>query len=125
MVDSGLKHYIGSLVNDLVIIHKSCSPEGITSLMKIKALTKVGPFKTIPTNSSLDKVVLVRRSKLLYLFAELRSGSFHRLVGMGSVAAIEDPQVLLREIEGESTIFPALKDIASSSSGPSKRPRYD
>lgn len=71
MVDLAL----GDIFNDLMVIHKSCSLGGPTSLLKITALAKVLAFKNIPKTSSLNKVVLVHRSKLLYLYGgEQRGG---------------------------------------------------
>lgn len=108
VADSALKHYIGGVYNDIFVIHKTCSPEGQTSLFKLKALTKAGPYKTIPVSSSLGKIVLVRRSKLVYLYDVQRGGALQGLIALGCAAGITDPQLILREIEGEKIIFPAL-----------------
>lgn len=109
VADSALKHYIGGISKDILVIHKTCSPEGATSLFKLKALTKAGPYKTIPVSSSLGKIVLVRRSKLVYLHDVKRGGVLQGLIGLGCAAGITDPQLILREIEGEKIIYPALK----------------
>lgn len=74
VVDSALKHYIGSITKDILVIHKMSSPEGATNLFKLKALTKVEPYKTIPISSSLEKMVLLQRSKLVYLYDEKQGG---------------------------------------------------
>ena len=107
--DSALKHYIGDIAKDIIVFHRTCSPDGPSSLYKLKALCKVAPFKTIPTNSSQGKIVLVRRSKLVYLYDEKRSGALYTLVGLGAIAGINDPQLILRDIEGESIILPTLQ----------------
>ena len=109
VADSALKQYIGGgIYNDIFVVHKACSPEGQTNLFKLKALTKAGPYKTIPVSSSLGKIVLVRRSKLVYLYDAQRGGALQGLVAMGCAARITDPQLILREIEGERIIFPVL-----------------
>ena len=108
VADAALKHYIGGIYNDIFVVHKTCSPEGQTNLFKLKALAKAGPYKTIPVSSSLGKIVLVRRSKLLYLYDAQRGGALQGLVALGCAAGITDPQLILRELEGEKIIFPAL-----------------
>ena len=60
-------------------------------------------------NSSLGKIVLVSRCKLLYLYDQKRGGALQVLVALGSIAKINDPELILREIEGESIIMYALK----------------
>lgn len=60
VVDSALKHYIGDIYKDILVIHKTCLPEGVTTLFKLKALTKDGPYRTVLVSSSLGKIVLVR-----------------------------------------------------------------
>ena len=99
MQDLALKHYIGDIANDILVFHRTCSPDGPSSLYKLKALCKVASFKTIPTNSSLGKIVLVRRSKLVYAYDEERSGALHTLVGLGEMAGITDPMLVLRDIK--------------------------
>ena len=120
--DSALKHYIGDIANkDIIVFHRTCSPDGPSSLYKLKALFQVAPFKTIPTNSSLGKIVLVRRSKLVYLYDEKRSGALHTLVGLGAIAGINEPQLILRDIKGESIILPALQGPSNPFSEPSNK----
>ena len=121
--DSALKHYIGEIAKDILVFHKTCSPNGLSSLYKLKALTKVASFKTIPMNSSLGNIVLVSRSKLLFLYDDKRGGALQALVALGSVAEINDPQLILREIEGETILLPALKGPNNPFSEPSNKRR--
>ena len=123
VADSALKQYISGIYNDIFVVHKACSPEGQTNLFKLKALTKAGPYKTIPVSSSLGKIVLVRRSKLVYLYDAQRGGALQGLVAMGCAAGITDPQLILREIEGERIIFPALIGPLPLSPEPSSKRR--
>ena len=69
----------------ILVFHKTCSPDGPSSLYKLKALTMVASFKNIPTNSSLGKIVLVRRSKLVFMYDEERGGALQALVALGSI----------------------------------------
>ena len=121
--DSALKHYIRDIAKNILVFHRTCSPDGPSSLYKLKSLCKVAPFKTIPINSSLGKIVLVRRSKLVYLYDEKRSGALHTLVGLGALAGINDPQLILRDVEGESIILPALQGPNNPFSEPSNKRR--
>ena len=123
VADFALKHYIGGIAKDILVIHKILSPEGATTLFKLKALTKAGPFKTIPVSSSLGKIVLVRRSKLVYLHDEKRGGMLQGLIALGEAAGITDPQLILREIEGERIIYPTLKGPLPLSPEPSSSKR--
>ena len=121
--DLALKHYIEDIAKDILVFHRTCSPDGPSSLYKLKALCKVAPFKTIPTNSSLGKIVLVRRSKLVYLYDEKKGGAPHTLVGLGAIAGVNDPQLILRDIKGESIILPALQGPNNPFSKPSNKRR--
>ena len=109
VADSTLKHYVGGIYKDILVIHKTCFPEGMTTLFKLKALTKAGPYKTIHVSSSLGKIVLVRQYKLIYLYDVQRGGVLQGLICFGCATGIMDPQLILREIEGEKIIYPTLK----------------
>ena len=119
--DSALKHYIGDIAKDILVFHRTCSPDGPSSLYKLKALTKVASFKTIPVNSSLGKIVLISRTKLLFLYDQKRGGALQALVALGSIAGINHPRLILREIEGESIILPALKGPDNPFSEPNNK----
>ena len=121
--DSALKHYIGDIAKDILVFHKTCSPDGPSSLYKLKALTKAASFKTIPVNSSRGKIVLISQSKLIFLYDQNRGGALQALVALGSIAGINDPRLILREIEGESIILPALKGPDNPFSEPSNKRR--
>ena len=119
--DSALKHYIGEIAKDILVIHKTCSPNGLSSLNKLKTLTKVASFKTIPMNTSLGNIVPASQSKLLFIYDEKNGGALQALVSLGSIAGINDPPLILREIEGESLLFPALKGPYNPFSEPSNK----
>ena len=119
--NSTLKHYIGDIAKDILVFHRTCSPDGPSSWYKLKALTKVASFKTIPINSSLGKIVLVHQSKLIFIYDEKKGGALQALVALGSIAGINDPRLILRDIEGESIIIPALKGPNNPFSEPSNK----
>ena len=125
MQDSALKEYIGQLVNDIIVFHKTCSPAFAENFLKLRALTKAGPFKTIPTNSSLEKVVLLRRSKRLYLFTSTRSGPLFSMVARGMVAGVEDPTVIRQELLGQNVLLPMIKNSSDHGEPSLKKPRRD
>ena len=43
------------------------------------------------------------------MYDEERSKALHTLVGLGEIMGIIDPQLILRDIEGECIILPALQ----------------
>ena len=53
--------------------------------------------------------MLISQSKLIFLYYQKRGGALQVLVAIGSIAGINNPLLIVREIEGESIILPALK----------------
>ena len=75
VADFALKHYIGGIIKDILVIHKICSSKGATNLFKLNALIRGGPCKTITVFSSLGNIVFVWQSKLPHLYDDNQGGS--------------------------------------------------
>ena len=53
--------------------------------------------------------MVVCQSKLVFIYDEKRARSLQTLVALASLGGINDPQLILRDIEGGSIIIPTLE----------------
>ena len=60
----------------------------------MKALTKVGPFKTISIISSLMAIMLVCQWKVVFIFDDKRARVLHGIIAFVDVVGVMDPLLL-------------------------------